>query len=123
MTKDKKIPEGAPGKFPGKRPPLDIKTIKRLLTYFKKYQWKMLFVFICIVLSTVASVASSLFIKTLIDDYIFPLIGVENPSYLPLLGAIGGMAVLYLCGILSSLFYNRTMATVTHSILDDISLV
>ena len=120
MTKDKKIPEGAPGKFPGKRPPLDIKTIKRLLTYFKKYQWKMVFVFVCIVVSTVASVASSLFIKTLIDDYIFPLIGVENPSYLPLLGAIGGMAALYLCGILSSLFYNRTMATVTHSILDDI---
>lgn len=124
MTDKKQAPEnmpkGAPGKIPGKRPGLDMATVKRLLGYFKDYKWQMAFVFLCIVLSTVASVASSLFIETLIDDYILPLIGTENPDFGPLLGAIGGMAVLYLCGILSSLFYNRTMAKVTHGILDDI---
>ncbi len=112
--------KGTPKKIPEKRPALDMNTVKRLLSYFKDYKWKMLFVFICIVLSTVASVASSVFIEALIDDYIFPLIGAKNPDFGPLLGAIAGMAVLYICGILSSLFYNRTMASVTHGILDDI---
>ncbi|MBQ7874737.1 MAG: ABC transporter ATP-binding protein [Oscillospiraceae bacterium] len=114
------MPKGAPEKFHGKRPGLDMATVKRLLGYFRDYKWQMLFVFVCIILSTVASVASSLFIESLIDDYILPLIDTENPNFGPLLGAIAGMAALYICGILSSLFYNRTMAKVTHGILDDI---
>ncbi len=99
---------------------IDMDTVKRLLSYFNDYKWKMVFVFACIVVSTIASVASSLFIKTLIDDYITPLIGVSDPDFSALVGAICGMAVLYLLGILSSLFYNRTMATVTQNILKDI---
>ena len=95
-------------------------TIKRLLTYFRNYRIQMVFVFLCIVLATVASVASSLFIKTLIDDYITPLVGVQNPNFMPLIGALGVMAAIYLIGIFSSLFYNRTMATVSQNILKDI---
>lgn len=106
--------------IPKKRPPLDILTVKRLLGYFKKYRIQMVFVVICIVLATVASVASSLFIKTLIDDYITPLIGVQNPDFSALLGALAVMAAIYLTGIFSSLFYNRTMAKVTQNILKDI---
>ena len=99
---------------------VDKATVKRLLSYFKQYRWKMVFVFVCIVLSTVASVSSSVFIKSLIDDYIAPLIGVANPDFSALIGALAGMAALYLTGILSALFYNRTMAAVTHNILRDI---
>ena len=128
MTDKKMPPENMPKGAPGKMPPpgghpaksLDMVTIKRLLGYFKNYKWQMVFVIGCIIVSTLASVASSLFLKILIDDYIMPLIGVSDPNFDPLLGAIGGMAVLYICGILSSLFYNRIMASVTHNILDDI---
>ena len=115
-----KMPEKMPGKMPPKRPPLDMATVKRLLSYFNGYRIQLVFVILCIVLSTVASVASSLFIKTLIDDYITPLIGVTNPNYSALLGALCVMAVIYLIGIFSSLFYNRTMAKVTQNILKDI---
>ncbi len=107
-------------KMQGKKPSLDIATVKRLLSYFKNYRILMVFVLICIVLSTVASVASSLFIKTLIDDYITPLVGVANPDFSALISALIGMAVIYLLGVLSSLFYNRAMARVAHNILKDI---
>ena len=103
-----------------KKPSLDMVTIKRLLTYFRNYRIQMVFVFLCIVLATVASVASSLFIKTLIDDYITPLVGVPNPDFMPLIGALGVMAAIYLIGIFSSFFYNRTMAIVSQNILKDI---
>ncbi|MBQ7124597.1 MAG: ABC transporter ATP-binding protein [Oscillospiraceae bacterium] len=106
--------------IPGKRPSLDMATVKRLLSYFKNYRIHMVFVFFCIIMSTVGSVASSLFIKTLIDDYITPLIGVQNPDFSALIGALIFMAAIYAIGIFSSLFYNRTMARVTQNILKDI---
>ena len=43
-------------------------TVKRLLSYLKAYQLKLVLVFVCILISTLASVASSLFLQTLIDD-------------------------------------------------------
>ena len=107
-------------KAPMRRPSLDMKTVKRLLSYFKNYRISMVFVLLCIVLGTVASVASSLFIKTLIDDYITPLVGVSEPNFLPLIGALAVMATIYIIGIFSSLFYNRTMAKVSQNILKDI---
>ena len=115
-----KAPEKMPGKVPPKRPPLDMVTVKRLLSYFRGYRIQLIFVVLCIVLSTIASVASSLFVKTLIDDYITPLIGVSDPKYTALFGALCVMAAIYLVGVFSSLFYNRTMAKVTQNILKDI---
>ena len=117
LMNDKKPPMGKP---PMGKPSLDMATVKRLLSYFKNYRISMVFVFLCIVLGTVASVASSLFIKTLIDDYITPLVGAENPDFLPLIGALAVMATIYVIGILSTLFYNRTMAKVSQNILKDI---
>ena len=46
------------------------KTIKRILSYMKEYKFRFIFVLICILLSAVANVAGSMFIGTLIDDYI-----------------------------------------------------
>ena len=96
-------------------------TIKRLLGYItKKYKKQFVLVIICIIFSSIASVAGSLFLQTLIDDYITPLIGVENPVFTSLLGAIGIMVVIYVVGILSSYLYNRVMGVVAQNILKDI---
>ena len=115
---------------PGKRPTtgakgapiknIDMATVKRLFGYFRGYRAKMIFVIVCIVLSTLASVSSSLFLKSLIDDYIEPLIGQAEPNFTPLIWALCGMACLYLIGILSSLFYNRVMAEVTQGVLKNV---
>lgn len=113
----------APGRPPkGARVPMkfDKKTIKRLLSYMKPFMPQLILVFICILVTSAASVASSMFLKTLIDEYIMPLVGVTDPDYSGLLGALGGMAVLFAAGALSALFYSRIMATVSQGILKKI---
>ncbi|MBD3108913.1 ABC transporter ATP-binding protein [Bacillus sp. AGMB 02131] len=95
-------------------------TIKQLLQYMKPYKAQVIFVCICIVLSAVANVSSSLFIQRLIDDYIQPLLIDANPVFTGLLEVIMIMACIYFVGVLSALFFNRTMAVVSQSILKTI---
>lgn len=95
-------------------------TIKRLLSYMGDYKLQIVIVVICILLSAVASAASSLFIQTLIDDYITPLLGNSNPVFTGLLKMIFVMAVVFLIGVLSSLFYNRLMVVVAQGTLKKI---
>lgn len=96
------------------------KTIKRILSYMKKYKFRFIFVLICILLSAVANVAGSMFIGTLIDDYITPLLGSTNPVFTGLLKAICVMGIVYLVGILATLFYNRTMVSIAQGVLKKI---
>jgi ATP-binding cassette subfamily B protein len=98
----------------------DKKTIKRLMQYFKKYRFKFSIVLICIILSSAASVAGSIFIKVLIDNYISPLLLSSNPVFAGLLKALGFMASIYIVGIISSLIYNRIMVTIAQGILKTI---
>jgi len=93
------------------------KTIKRILSYMKKYKFRFIFVLICILLSAVANVAGSMFIGTLIDDYITPLLGSTNPVFTGLLKAICVMGIVYAVGILATLFYNRTMVSIAQGVL------
>ena len=51
----------------------DPNTIKRLLAYMKPYKGTLILVAVCIVLSALASAASSMFLQTLIDNYIIPV--------------------------------------------------
>ena len=63
---------------------LEIKkgTFKRLLSYvFKNYKKQFIFVFVCIIISSIASVAGSLFLQTLIDDYVTPLLKMKQPVF------------------------------------------
>ena len=109
-------------KFEGKKPAqnIDWGTVKRLLGYFRKYRIRIIFVVICIILTSISGVAGAVFIEKLIDDYITPLIGVPNPDFSALIGALCVMAGLYIVGISSYFFYDRTMAKVTQNILKDI---
>lgn len=97
------------------------KTLKRLLSYIMKdYKGRFIAVLFCILISALASVASSLFIKVLIDSYIEPLIGAANPDFSGLLQAIIVMAVIFIIGIAATLFYTRTMVTISQGILKEI---
>jgi len=95
-------------------------TIKRLLSYLSKYKIRLIVVMLCILLSSGAGVASSLFLQTLIDDYIGPLLIEAVPDFGGLLKAIFSISAVFLAGILASLFYARTMAIVAQSTLKDI---
>lgn len=99
---------------------MDWKTAGRLLSYLKIYKAALVVVIICIIWSSVANVASSLFIQSLIDDYIAPLLGAASPVYTRLVQALCIMAVIYLTGSLSTWIYNRTMVTVAQGTLKQI---
>lgn len=96
------------------------KTLKRLMSYVMQYKVRFFFVFVCIIISAAANVASSLFIGTLIDDYIEPLLLEAQPVYTGLLKAILGMAVIFVIGIIATLMYNRIMVTVAQGVLKKI---
>ena len=113
-------PPGARGMYAGGPTGIKPGTIKRLLSYLSQYRVKMIFVFICIIVSTLAGVGSSLFMQTLIDSYITPLLLEAAPVYTGLFKAIVMMGCLYGAGALASLFYNRTMAVISQSVLKDI---
>ena len=109
--------------MPAKTPPkteLDLKTLGRLLFYMKSYKGQLAFVVVCILLSSVASAASSMFLQTLIDDYIVPLLSTDTPIFTGLLKALAVIGVIYLIGVLSALFYNRVMVTIAQGTLKKI---
>lgn len=95
-------------------------TVKRLMSYLKEYKVRLTVVVICILISAGAGVASSLFLQTLIDDYIGPLLISASPDFGGLLQAILGICVVFFAGILASLFYSRTMAVIAQSTLKNI---
>ncbi len=96
------------------------KTAKRLLSYVFKYKGRLVVVLISILASALTGVASSLFLQTLIDDYIEPLLIEAVPNFAGLFKAIIFMAGIYIIGIVATLLYNRLMVTVAQGVLKDI---
>lgn len=101
-----------------KKQPTIFQTCKRLLSYIILKQ-KRLFsiVVVCILLSSCTVVSSSLFLETLIDDYITPLLLEENPVFTGLLQTLVFMGILYLAGIAATFLYNRLMVRVSQNTL------
>ncbi len=100
--------------------PFNKNAFKRLMPYILRYRGRLVLVMVCILASALASVSSSLFIRTLIDDYISPLLLQAVPDFSGLFRALAAMACIYLCGVLSAFLYNRTMATISQGTLRDI---
>ena len=96
-----------------KKQNISMQTLKRLFGYITRdYKKQFAIVVICIILSAVASVSGALFLQKLIDNYITPLLSVENPVFTPLLKAICTLIAIYLVGIASTYIYNRTMTVI-----------
>lgn len=96
------------------------KSFRRLLSYMKRYWIQMLLVLICILISAVAGVAGSLFLETLIDDYISPMLLSGSRDFSGLAAALLKMGGVYAAGILGTLMYNRLMVVVAQGILKTI---
>ncbi|MBQ4045050.1 MAG: ABC transporter ATP-binding protein [Lachnospiraceae bacterium] len=114
---------------PGSRPPRGVKptaehpmqTLGRVLSYvLKRYRIHCILVFIMIITSVLCNVQGTLFIQTLIDDYIKPMIGQSKPDFLPLLKAMARVAVFYLLGAASSYGHQKLMIYVTQGTLRDL---
>lgn len=102
------------------RKKFDPQTMKRLLAYMKSYKSTLIVIVVCILLSALAGAASSLFLQILIDDYIVPLLGMDEPVFTGLLHALITVGTVYLIGIASALIYNRLAVTIAQGILKEI---
>lgn len=105
-----------------KKSDTDFKDIlKRLLKYiFIDYKIHCAFVLFFIIVSSLANVMGTMFMKELIDTYIIPYINQTNPNFAPLAQAIFTMACIYGIGVLSTYLYSRIMVNVTHGTLKNV---
>ena len=103
-----------------KKQQFDTKTLRRLFSYMKEYKGQLIFVMICILLSAVASAVSALFLQSLIDYYIAPLLTSQTPVFTQLLKVLIVIGAIYLIGVLATLFYNRVMVTIAQGTLKKI---
>ena len=99
------------------------KTFLRIFAeVMRNYKWHCLAVLICIGVSAFATVRGTLFTQTLIDDYIIPMIGAENPDFAPLARALLSVAVIYLIGAFSGWLNGYLMIFVTQGTLRNMRL-
>ena len=92
------------------------KTIFRLLSYFKNYKFAVTLVMICLVLTALSNVVGMTFLQTIVDDYVTPLLKVDNPDFSGLAGVIIQMASVFAVGVVASLFQGVFMARVAQGV-------
>ena len=96
----------------------NIQTAKRLLKYVTgTYKIRFVIVFICILLSSVASISVSMSLKFLIDDFITPLIGQQSPDFANLYRALAVLGCIFLMGVISTFTYTRLMVYIGQGVL------
>ena len=96
-------------------------TIKRLLGYVvATYKLQLVVVLVSIIISALVGVAGIEFIKYLIDDFITPLLGSQNPDYTALFNVIMMMTLVYLVGVIATYIYNRLMINISQGVLNKI---
>lgn len=88
--------------------------LKRLLSYMiKNYKFSFIVVIVCIVVGAIATMRGMLFVQSLVDDYVTPLIQAQSPDFSTLARALGGVAVFYIIGVITAYGYNRIMVNVS----------
>ena len=111
-------PGGPRGMRKGPKAKNPMKTLKRIFAIIVKgYPIQCVLVIIGIVVGVLANVYGSLFLQSLIDDYITPLVGSSAPDFTPLLKALATMTVIYLVGVVSNYMYNRLMIYISEGSL------
>lgn len=93
---------------------------KILSVVFDEYKFKLVIVTLLVIYSTLTNVSLSLFIRTLIDDYILPMSKISSPAYEPLLTIICKMALVLFSGVLANLLYSRIMVDISEGAVNKI---
>ncbi|MCO4469252.1 ABC-type multidrug transport system,ATPase and permease components [Streptococcus infantarius subsp. infantarius] len=88
-------------------------TLKRVLAYvIKNYKWRFMAVFVLILIAALCMVRFNLFMKTLIDSHVTPLLAAKNPDFSGLAHAIFQLIIIGIIGVASTYTYNRLMVYV-----------
>lgn len=97
-------------------------TFRRILKYFKPYRGQLVLVLIGLLASVAANIAGTYMLRPIINEYIIPWIGSENPDFTGLIGQLAVMAAVYTIGILGTFMYNRLMINVSTGTLTRLRL-
>ena len=97
-------------------------TFRRILKYFKPYRGQLVLVLIGLLASVAANIAGTFMLVPLLNVYIIPWIGNENPDFTGLIGQLAVMAAVYTIGILGTFMYNRLMINVSTGTLTRLRL-
>lgn len=100
-----------------------IALLKRILAYMvKNYKGSCLVVFVGILVSALTTLCSTLFMESLIDDYILPLMEAAVPDYAPLASALLKLGVILAVGVVCAYAYNRIMVNVSQGTMKKLRL-
>ncbi len=100
------------------KPKFNKKTAKRLLKYVTEtYKIQFVIVFVCILLSAIATTAVSLSLRYLLDDFILPLIGQKEPNFAGLYQALAVLGCIFLVGVIATFIYTRMMVFIGQGVL------
>lgn len=98
-----------------------IKTAKRLLRYVtSRFKLQFIAVFICIIISSIASISVSLSLKFLVDDFILPLVGQQDPNFGELYRALAILATIFAAGVIATFIYSRLMVKIGQGVLKQV---
>ena len=105
---------GNPGRFANaSMPEGGWATLKRVMRYVGVHnKWSLVIVVLCIIVSSITSLVSTMFIRTLIDDYVLPLTQTVNPDFKPLAVTLVKLAAILMVGVICSYTNNRIMINV-----------
>ena len=120
MAQVKEVKGPGPRRMGGPKPKVENpgKLLKRIMDEgFKHYLPHCILVLVCIIVSALANVQASLFLKTLIDDYIVPMTKQATPDFSPLAGALVRIGCIYAIGVLAAWLNARIMVNVTQGTL------
>ena len=118
QVKEVKGPGGPRGMGPKPKVENPGKLLRRIMDeVFRNYLPHCILVLICIIVSALANVQASLFLKTLIDDYIVPMTKQATPDFGPLAGALVRIGCIYAIGVLAAWLNARIMVNVTQGTL------
>ena len=100
-----------------------VSAMKRVLGYLlRDYKFSFFIVVICILGSALATLRGTLFMQSLIDDYIVPLTQAQTPDFSKLAAALVAVALTYGIGILCAYGYNRIMVNVSQGTMRNLRM-
>ena len=95
-------------------------TLKRLASCVLAYRAKVFVIISAIIVSSIVQAACAMFLQSIVDVYILPLVGKHNPDWMPLVRMIILMASVYVIGVFSCWLWSRLVAQIAESVMRDL---
>ena len=100
------------------KPANPLKALLRVFSYLKGSRWLLIIVALCLMVSSLAGIIGTYMLKPIINDYIVPAIGQQNPDLSGFISTLATLGMVYLAGVIASYITSRLMVTVSNTSLN-----